>query len=167
MTATMPRESARLTISRAVWMKILLTLAIVGVLMGCLQNGTALTRTAAPGLQNWMPESNIFTHLFDPILRLKANYIIIQDAVGQRVINTFCYGCATFLTNNNAVNTLVINVGSDNIGSKTAQLVVNSGSLVQINAMRYNGHSYDHNGGSIRLYNRLTINNKTEKTVIK
>jgi hypothetical protein len=30
--------------------------------------------------------------------------------------------------------------------------------------MRWNGTSYEHNGGTLEMYNRLTINNKKEKT---
>jgi hypothetical protein len=59
---------------------------------------------------------------------------------------------------------LVVNVGSDNIGRKTPQMVMNSGKMVIINSMRYNGTSYSHNGGTLEMYNRLTINDKHEAT---
>ncbi len=136
-----------------------------GILSGCLQNGTVLCRTKASDLENWISESKIFTDLFDPILRKKCEYIIVEGANNQLIYNTFCYGCSVFVTNNDSDNTLLVNIGSDNIGS--VQLVANSGSIVQINAMRWNGESYVNNGASIELYNRLTINNTNEKTVIK
>lgn len=136
-----------------------------GILSGCLQNGTALCRTGASGLKNWLLESNIFTDLFDPVLRKYCNYIIVENATNQLIYNTFCYGCAVFAVNNDSENTLLVNIGSDNIGS--VQLIANSGSLAEINAMRYNGESYQNNGASIELYNRLTINEKEESTVIE
>jgi hypothetical protein len=133
-----------------------------GYLSGCLQNGTVLSRTSSTGLVNWLEESKIFADLFDSILRLKSQYIIIDGAEGQRVFNTFCYGSAVFAVNRNSEGTLLINIGSDNIGD--AQLIMESGSLAVINAMRYNGVSYKHISGELLLYNRITINEKDEGT---
>ncbi|MBQ7319103.1 MAG: hypothetical protein IJW97_02835 [Clostridia bacterium] len=136
-----------------------------GILSGCLQNGTVLCRTGAPNLQNWLTEGSVFADLFDPITRKMNLYIWVDGAENQLVYNTFAYGCCDMVKNDNSTNTRLINIGSDNIGG--IQVTVNSGSLVQINSMRWNGKSYAHNGGSIEFYNRLTINNKTEETVIR
>ncbi len=137
-----------------------------GSLSGCLQNGTVLARCNIPACVNWLSEGNVFTDLFNPILRLTAMYIIVDGAQEQQIYNTFCYGCATLVICNDST-ALVANIGSDNIGDETAQLVMNSGEMVVVNSMRYNGHSFDHNGGDLELYNRLTINNKTEATYVE
>jgi hypothetical protein len=134
-----------------------------GMLSGCLQNGTVLCRTSAPHLQNWLAEGNVFTDLFDPITRQKNLYIVLEGATDQQIYNTFVYGCATMITCNDST-ALVVNVGSDNIGRKTPQMIMNSGKMVIINSMRYNGTSYSHNGGTLEMYNRLTINDKHEAT---
>ena len=136
-----------------------------GYLSGCLQNGTVLGRNGNPAYKNWLEEVNVFTDLFDPILRKECQYIIVDGADGQKILNTFVYGSANFIVNRNAENTVLINVGSDNIGSETAQTVVDSGSLVGINMMRWNGHSYDLNGGTAKLVNRLTIGEKNEPNI--
>ena len=66
----------------------------------------------------------------------------------------------------NSVDTLAVNIGTDNIGSETAQLVVRGGDFVGINILRFNGHSFDvEDGGVITLYTRLAIGDKTEETV--
>ncbi len=134
-----------------------------GMLNGCLQNGTVLARTSANHLQNWMAESNVFTDLFNPITRPNTQYIVLEGAEGQQVYNTFAYGVANMIVCNNST-ALVVNIGSDNLGDSKPQIIMNSGKLVTINSMRWNGKSYEHNGGTLEMYNRLTINNKKEKT---
>ncbi len=136
-----------------------------GYVSGCLQNGNAIPRGGVPYLENWLIETNIFTDLFDPILRLNCRYIVLDGAESQTVYNTFAYGCANLIVNRNSENSLAVNIGSDNIGSDSAQLVMESGSFTVINSMRYNGHSYDRESGNLKLYNRITINDKTEEAL--
>ena len=137
-----------------------------GMLNGCLQNGTVLARTSANHLQNWLSEGNVFTDLFDPITRPNTKYIVLEGAADQQVYNTFAYGVANMIVCNDST-ALVVNIGSDNLGTKKAQIVMNSGKLVTINSMRWNGTSYEHNGGTLEMYNRLTINIKDEETYNK
>jgi hypothetical protein len=137
-----------------------------GVMIGCLQNGTVSMRTNAPGLVDWFKdESQIQQVMYNPLLRKTSQYVIIENAENQLIYNTFCYGCATFVINKNSEKTTLINVGCDNIGDY--QLDMKSGSLVLINSMRYNGASYKHDHGKLELYNRITINDKNEKTYIQ
>ncbi len=134
-----------------------------GMLNGCLQNGTVLARTSANHLQNWLSEGNVFTDLFDPITRPNTKYIVLEGAEDQQIYNTFAYGVANMVVCNDSTG-LIANIGSDNLGTKKAQIVMNSGELVTINSMRWNGTSYEHNGGALEMYNRLTINIKNEET---
>ncbi len=137
-----------------------------GMLNGCLQNGTVIYRTDLNTgfLHNWPTnEAQIWNELFNPITRAYNQFIIAEGAKNQQIYNTFIYGCANMLVCKDST-VLAVNIGSDNIGA--AQLVAESGEMTVINAMRYNGTSYKHSGGILRLYNRLTINDKTEKTVI-
>lgn len=140
-----------------------------GMLNGCLQNGTVIYRTNKSGgfLQNWPgDEAQIWVELFDPITRQYNQYIVLDGATDQQIYNTFIYGCANMIVCNNST-ALVANIGSDNIGSKKAQLVMNSGKMVVINSMRYNGTSISHTGGEFEVYNRITINLKNEETYIE
>ncbi|MBR5616516.1 MAG: hypothetical protein IKW66_06815, partial [Clostridia bacterium] len=92
--------------------------------------------------------------------------IIVVDGYNQRIWNAFAYGVAHFIYAENSKGTLAVNIGTDNIGSKTAQMVVSGGDFTAINVLRYNGHSYDVlDGGYITLYSRLAIGDKTEGTV--
>ena len=134
-----------------------------GVITGCLQNGTVISRCGDAGLENWLNESDIFTDLFNSILRKTANYIVVESAQNQVIYNTFAYGCHTMITAREVTNLLAVNVGCDNIGSDGYQIHLQSGTATVVNGMRYNGKSYKKDSGELALYNRLTINNKTEK----
>lgn len=137
-----------------------------GMISGCLQNGTVIYRTSVSGLADWpTDESQIWDQLFDPITRKDHLYIIVDGATDQQISNTFIYGCASMLVNRHSENTLAVNIGSDNIGSD--QLVMESGSMTVINAMRYNGSSCNYQSGQLSLYNRITIGNRNEKAVTK
>lgn len=137
-----------------------------GTLSGCLQNGTVVYRTdvSMPFLVDWPTnEGNIWNELFNPITRISNKYIILDGAENETVFNTFIYGANNMIVCRNS-KAVVANVGSDNLGG--AQTVCESGDLTVINAMRYNGSSYKHTGGTLKLFNRITINLKTEKTEI-
>ena len=138
-----------------------------GMIAGCLQNGTVLCRTGLSELMvDPLAEADIFNGLFNPITRRENKFIIVRGADGQQIYNTFVYGCANMIVCEDS-SVLAVNIGSDNIGSRTAQLVMHSGDMTVINAMRYNGVSYEHSSGTLRLYNRLTIENKKEQTYIE
>jgi hypothetical protein len=67
------------------------------------------------------------------------------------------------MNNSNSDDLLAFNIGADNIGG--TMLITQGGSAAVINMMRYNGTSYTNNGTALKLYNRLTIGDRTEKTV--
>ncbi|MBE6619791.1 MAG: hypothetical protein E7625_00300 [Ruminococcaceae bacterium] len=91
--------------------------------------------------------------------------IHVVDAEGQRIWNAFSYGVAHFIVAENSIDTLAVNIGTDNIGSETAQMVIRGGDFVAINVLRFNGHSYDaEDGAKVKLYSRLAIGDKTEET---
>ncbi len=138
-----------------------------GYVSGCLQNATVIVRHGNGFYENWLEEGNVFTDLFNPVLRIECDYMIVDGAENQTVMNTFAYGVATFLTNRNSENTLLVNVGSDNLGDGSPQIIADSGSLTGINVMRWNGVSFEHYDGSLKLFNRLTIGNKAEKALIE
>ena len=144
-----------------------------GMLSGCLQNGTVLVRCSIPGRENWIQETQDELHgiLFAEILGKYGKYIILSGAENETIYNTFAYGAATLITCNDNSTALVANIGCDNVGgyglygsSKSPMIVVNSGKLTVINMMRWNGTSYQHNGGTLEMYNRITINIKDETT---
>ena len=144
-----------------------------GMLSGCLQNGTVIARCAIPERQNWIQESSDELHgiLFAQILGKYGKYIILSGAENETIYNTFAYGSETLITCNDNSTAVVANIGCDNVGgyglygsSKSPMIVMNSGDLTIINMMRWNGTSYQHNGGTLKMYNRITINIKNEAT---
>ena len=135
---------------------------------------SVIARCSIPGRQNWIKETNEELHgiLFAEILGKSCKYIIISGAENQTIYNTFAYGAATLITCNDNSTALVANIGCDNVGgyglygtSESPMIVMNSGEMTIINMMRWNGISYQHNGGTLKLYNRITINIKNEKTL--
>jgi len=134
-----------------------------GVVEDCLQNATVVCRMGSVyGHYVNFNESNIFTHIFDPVTRPRTVYIQVGEAENQRVTNTFAYGVHTLVKNVDGENTVLCNVGADNIGG--VMLNITGGSLNGVNIMRWNGSSYTAaDGTTVHLYNRITINNKKEQ----
>lgn len=136
-----------------------------GRVEGCLQNGTVLTRMSADMRSycgNMIDESEIFL-MFNEILRPSCRYIVIKEGRGQLVFNTFAYGVCDLITNDGGEGVRIVSVGSDNIGG--TQTVQIKGDMTVLGALRYNGLSYRNESGTLRLYARLTINDKSEQTV--
>lgn len=133
-----------------------------GVIRGCLSNPNMEERTIAEGLVNWIAIGETKEALTDPITRENMQMMIVEDAENELIYNVFAYGCKNLLINRNAKDTLAVNIGSDNINAKEAQLINDNSSLVVINDLRYNGHTYDYISGTMKLYNRIAINDTSE-----
>ena len=138
-----------------------------GTVTGFLHNATVCDRVA------YTPESGeLGGNMLNPdyanrneVARDYNTTIWVEDAEGQRIWNAFSYGVAHFIVAEDSYDTLAVNIGTDNIGSKTAQLVIDGGDFTGINILRYNGHSYDvEDGAQVTLYSRLAIGDKTEDT---
>ena len=136
-----------------------------GVIKDSLHNGNMVVRTNAEGLAEDWPrnEENDLPKITNSIIRKRAQYMILDGATGEVVNGVFAYGVHDFLVNNRAENTLAVNVGTDNIGDDGVQFTQHGGSMVVINAMRWNGKSYAYLSGNLLLYNRICINDITEK----
>lgn len=136
-----------------------------GVLVDSLQNGTVLQRTKQPGLVNWITGSNIYSALFDTVLRVECDYVIVENAEDQTLCNAFIYGGKTLIKNVNSKNTFIMNSGSDNSGEGVPMIISDGGSIVGVNLLRSHGYSYDFLTGEMKLYNRMTTNEVGERTV--
>ena len=132
---------------------------------GCLQNGTDLYRHGLELIGWSSTESRIQTELFNPITRPGTEYLRLENASGETILNTFAYGVRSLIVSKNSSNVKIINVGADNLYQSTPLLKVSGGEVLGVNIMRYNGISYENTNGKLKLYNRLSINNKTETTV--
>ena len=135
-----------------------------GTVETCLQNATVLSRLGSTGHYSAFNEGDLFTHVFNPVTRPSTTYIkVAANADGQRITNTFAYGVHT-LVESAGKNTRLCNLGADNLGG--VMINVTGGSLNGVNLMRWNGSSYAAaSGAAVHLYNRLTINNKTEPNI--
>ena len=101
--------------------------------------------------------------VINPISRPNHQAIIVEDATNQLIYNTFSYGSKNLIVNRNSVDTLALNIGSDNLNENEAQLVNEDANMTVINSLRFNGHSYDNKNGELKLYNRITMDEPDEK----
>ena len=123
-----------------------------------------LSRLGSTGHYSAFNEGDLFTHVFNPVTRPSTTYIkVAANADGQRITNTFAYGVHT-LVESAGKNTRLCNLGADNLGG--VMINVTGGTLNGVNLMRWNGSSYAAaSGAAVHLYNRLTIDNKTEPNI--
>ncbi len=77
----------------------------------------------------------------------------------------FAYGVATLIDAKDATGLLAVNIGADNIGKETPLLKTSGGDALVVNMMRYNGFSYENDGTSLRIYNRLSIREWDEENI--
>jgi len=134
-----------------------------GIIEGCLQNGTVMSRNGL-NLPNWLDEgTQLFPYLFNTVTRVNTEYIKISNAINETVYNCFAYGVKTFMKNTDSTNLLAFNIGSDNLGGTL--FITAGGNAAVINMMRYNGSSYSNSGTDLKMFNRLTIDDRTEKTI--
>ena len=132
-----------------------------GTLTGFLHNATIRLRLGYTGRYNDVPD-------MDPnyVARIYNTTIEIVNAENERIWSAFSYGVAHMVSATDSTGTLIVNLGSDNIGDSTAQHVISGGDYTAINIMRYNGISYEaKNGAKVTLYSRLAIGDKFEDTV--
>ncbi len=137
-----------------------------GTVEGCLQNGTVLLRMGSDVsafCENLIPLNDIGSLLFDKITRRKCKYVIVSEGSGETIYNTFAYGTRSIVENEGGTNVCVVSIGGDNIGSWLIRQT--GGSMTVLGSMRYNGSSCSHSGGMLKLYARLTINDKYENTL--
>lgn len=134
-----------------------------GVIEGCLQNGTVIVRNGLK-LPNWPDEgTQLFPYIFETVTRVRTNYIKLNNAKNQTVFNCFAYGVKTLVNNTGSENLLAFNVGADNVGGTL--FITKGGDARVINMMRWNGSSFTNDGTRLLMLNRLTIGDRTEKTV--
>lgn len=134
-----------------------------GMIQGCLQNGTVMSRSGL-GLPDWVDEgTQMFPYLFNAVTRVNTEYIKLVNAKDETVFNCFAYGVKTLVKTNGSENVLAFNIGADNAGG--TMLVTRGGSATVINMMRWNGKSYSNRDTDLYIYNRLTIADRSEQTV--
>lgn len=134
-----------------------------GMIRGCLNNPNMIERTMALGRLDWMEVGKLADEVTNPITRVNTQAIILDGAKNQFVYDVFSYGSKNHIVNRNSEATLAVNIGSDNLNAEQAQIVNENASMVVINSLRYNGHSYDNTNGSLKLYNRITMDEPDEK----
>lgn len=129
-----------------------------GIVEGCLQNGNSFCRMGlSKSIVEPIREADVFQDLFDPITRLQTEFIrVASQTSNQTVFNCFAYGVKTLFVCRGE-DTMLFNIGADNVGSESPMLYLDGGSTTAVNMLRYNGFSYQCKKGKCRLYNRLTI----------
>lgn len=126
-----------------------------GMMKGCLQNATIVSRVKLEGLEGWVESSKSRYQMTNPILRKSLQNIIVEDAENEVLYSVFAYGTKNLIVNRNSENTIATNIGSDNLNAFAAQVVNQDSSMTVINSLRFNGHTYDNENGDLRIYNPI------------
>ena len=135
-----------------------------GYIVGMLHNGNMVDRHGLPGVSypvtaGYASENHV--------ARVYNATIIVDGAENETIYNSFAYGVRHLIHQIDSKNTLAVNVGADNIGDNSPQLLLEGGSFVGVNILRYNGISCEYTSGtSVRLYARLGISERREETLI-
>lgn len=147
-----------------------------GFVEGCLQNGTVLVRYQKDLYKSLFPQAPAminehqgFPRLMNPITRKKTTIFRLDNAERQTIMNCFAYGVHTYLDIRNSRDVKLLNTGSDNLNENGPYLYAEGGDITAVNMMRYNGYSVENvqeNPAHLKLYNRLSINEKNEPDVV-
>ena len=91
--------------------------------------------------------------LCEYISRHFSDYLILENALHETIYNIAMFAAHDSLTNIDSRDSLVINLSSDYLAG--TQTVMNGGSLTVVNAMRWDGISFQHEKGLLKIYNRF------------
>ena len=91
--------------------------------------------------------------IYRDVGRNNTDYLILDHTSGELVYNVAMVVAHNMLTNTDSDDSTVINLSSDYMGG--TQITMNGGSLTVINAMRWDGKSFQHEKGFLRIYNRF------------
>ena len=134
-----------------------------GYVIGMLHNCTVMDRH---GLGITYPATEGYASN-NHVARVYNASIVVEDAENQKIFNCFSYGVRNLIHQIDSKNTLAVNIGADNIGDTSPQMLLDGGSFVGINILRFNGVSCEYTDGTaVRLYSRLGINERREETLI-
>jgi hypothetical protein len=134
-----------------------------GQIEGCLQNMNAVVRNGLL-IQGWPRENWDTINALINITQKTSEVIHLEDASGELIFNCFTYGAKSLVVSKNSRGVRIVNVGGGNIGGPL--LKVSGGNITAVNIQRYNGTSYEvMDGGVLGLYNRITIDDKTEPNI--
>ncbi len=137
-----------------------------GVVTGFLHNGTVRARIGfsaekmSAGTGSDQNDTNYYG-------RIHCTSFIVENAENQRIWNVFSYGVQHMVHTVNSKNTLIVSIGTDNIGDGGSQFLLYGGDTTVIGVLRYNAISYElENDAALTIYSRLGINEKEEETEI-
>lgn len=124
-----------------------------GWIEDCLTNPAKADRCSY-GVQGWLDESKVFTHLINPVTKVHEKHIIVDGASNEQILNCFSYGANLGLwVQSGTVN--CFNFGTDNVGEYSVRVDCGAGNNVKImNLMRYNGTT---STGATTIYNEMHL----------
>ncbi len=99
-----------------------------------------------------MPQGDAHS-LYGVVAREHSDFLILENATDELIWNVAMFGAHNMLANHSSNNTTVINLSSDYL--KGIQIIMDGGSMTVINAMRWDGKSFLHKKGILRIYNRF------------
>lgn len=99
-----------------------------------------------------LPEGDAYS-LYGVVARDHSDFLILGNAADELIWNVAMFGPHNMLTNRSCGKTTVINLSSDYL--KGIQMIMDGGRMTVVNAMRWDGKSFEHEKGILRIYNRF------------
>ena len=121
-----------------------------GMVSNSFQNPAGPFITSTPYVV--LPQGDAYS-LYEVVARDHSNFLILENAADELIWNVAMFGPHNMLINRSGGNTTVINLSSDYL--KGIQMIMDGGSMTVVNAMRWDGKSFEHEKGILRIYNRF------------
>lgn len=138
-----------------------------------LSNASVVARN---GLTDFTPEFLPYTwpsdengkvsDIYDKITRPYSHFIIADNSSNLAIANSFTFGSKKVVTSNNSTIKIINSAGDNLYPSGGALFDITGGSLTGVNIMRYSGTALINNGGTVNLFNRISLHENTDKDVV-
>jgi len=124
----------------------------MGWIENCLTNPAKVCRSQY-GVPGWIPESDVFTKVINPVTRVYEKHIEINSCTAEKILSCFSYGANLGLwVHSGSVH--AFNFGTDNVGFYTVRADCGNTGTAVMNLMHYSGTSFS---GAVTVFNEMAL----------
>lgn len=116
---------------------------------------------------NWPSDENgKIGKVYDLITRPNSHFIVVNESSNLTIGNSFTFASKKVVTSVNSSVKIYNSAGDNLYPSGGALFDITGGSLTGVNLMRYSGTALINNGGSVNLFNRISLLENTDKDIV-
>lgn len=144
-----------------------------GQIEEALSNASVVVRN---GLTDFAPEFLPYTwpsdengkirEVNDLITRPNSHFILADNSSNLKIGNSFTFGSKKVVTMSNSSVKIYNSAGDNLYPSGGALFDITGGSLTAVNIMRYSGSPLINNGGTVNIFNRISLQENNEKDIV-